>query len=480
MAGQQRTPAPFTHSLSARLLVLTIFFVMISEVLIYAPSVARFRQSFLEERIAAAHLATLALEAMPNHAVSPELQQRLLERSETYHVVLRTPKRHMFALGAQELPSIDATYDLRVPVFFGWLADALVTLVQTENRVLRVIAPSPKDPGTVVEILMDEAPMRQAMYDFSVRILALSLIISAITASLVFLALRWLMVRPMERITESMMKFRADPENAEASLPPGDRVDEIGVAQRELGVMQQEVRQALRQRRRLAALGSAVAKINHDLRNSLATAVLVSDRLADSDDPEVRRLVPRLFEAIDRAVELCSQTLNFAREGAPKMETTRFALADLVEEVGEGIRNSELGVGGLVWHNEVSPEIQVDADRDQIFRALTNVGRNAFQAGAKSVTARAESRFGFICLSFTDDGPGIPQQARENLFAPFAGSTKKDGTGLGLVIVRDIMRAHGGDVTLGSTNDDGTTFLLELPARIEEEEGEEKSFVGSR
>ena len=160
-------------------------------------------------------------------------------------MVLRTPKRHMFALGAPDLPSIDATYDLRDPVFFGWLADALVTLVQTENRVLRVIAPSPQDPGTVVEILMDEAPMRQAMYDFSARILALSLIISAITATLVFLTLRWLMVRPMERITESMMKFRADPENAEASLPPGDRVDEIGVAQRELGVMQQEVRQAL-------------------------------------------------------------------------------------------------------------------------------------------------------------------------------------------------------------------------------------------
>ena len=80
--------------------------------------------------------------------------------------------------------------------------------------------------------------------------------------------------------------------------------------------MQETVRQALRHNARLAALGTAVTKINHDLRNILSTARLISDGLADSEVPEVKRVTPRLLAAIDRAVALCTRTLSFTREGA--------------------------------------------------------------------------------------------------------------------------------------------------------------------
>lgn len=204
-------------------------------------------------------------------------------------------------------PKVDIMVDLRKGNFFMWIADAFDTLVQNDNRVMRVIGPSPKMPWVNVEVIMDETPMRLEMYGYSARILQLSILISVIAALMVYFSLRWLMIRPIQRITTSMTAFRDDPEDESRTIEASDRRDELGIAETELGVMQQEVRAALRQKTRLATLGAAVAKINHDLRNTLSTAVLVSDSLANIDDPKVKRVMPRLFTAIDRAVHLCSE-----------------------------------------------------------------------------------------------------------------------------------------------------------------------------
>jgi signal transduction histidine kinase len=235
--------------------------------------------------------------------------------------------------------------------------------------------------------------------------------------------------------------------------------------------MQKELRAALRQKTRLATLGAAVAKINHDLRNSLSTAVLVSDRLADIDDPEVKAVAPRLYDAMDRAVNLCSQILNYVQDPALRLRPTYFHLQELVAEVGAVMRDPEtLGLGGgapdrLEWHNAVEFELDVDADRQQLFRVLTNLGQNARQAGAGKVTVSARKEGDSVLIDVADDGPGISSGARECLFKPFAGSERAGGTGLGLVIARDIMRAHGGDISLAETGDTGTTFRLRLPVR---------------
>ncbi len=458
---------PILRSLSARLLILTLIFVMVGEVLIYAPSVARFRKGYLEQRIAAAHLATLALEDIGARNVSTEMRQRLLEHSETYNIVLRQPTRSVFILGSGKLPVVDKTFDLREPIFFGWILDAFKVIPQTENRVLRVIGPSPKDATVLVEVMIDEAPMRIAMLDFSWRILGLSIFISLIAGGLVYLSLQWLMVRPMRRITESMEKFRANPEDERTDIQRSNRGDEIGIAERELEVMQREVRMAMRQSRRLAALGASIAKINHDLRNSLTTAMLVSDRLTGSEDPEVKRLLPKLFKAIDKAVNLCSQTLNFARRGSPLLAPSCFSLHDLIEEVEGAINTSDLGKHPINWTNEIAREILIEADREQLFRVLNNLGRNAVQAGAKNITvAVAPKPENAVCIKVQDDGPGLPKVARENLFTPFAGTTKQDGSGLGLVIARDVMRAHGGDLNVLKTDENGTIFGIELPENI--------------
>jgi signal transduction histidine kinase len=451
----------FVRSLSARLLVLTIFFVMLSEVLIFVPSVARFRMTWLDNHIASGHLAALALAASPDGKLDPALTAELLRHVGAHAVILHKPDGEVRMLDAPMPPKPDVTFDLtkgNVPI---WIQRSLETLFSTGNRIMRVIAPSPMQPQAIVEVLLDEAPLRQELWGFGVRILQLSILISLTTAALVYLSLHWMLVRPMRRITDNMIAFRDDPEDASRRIAPSGRRDEIGRAESELSMLQETVRQALGQRARLAALGTAVTKINHDLRSILSTARLVTDGLADSPAPEVRRVAPRLFDAIDRAVALCTRTLDFSREGAPPFTPSQFPLRPLIEEItpeiAAGEHAPEIDVG-------VPSELMVRADRDQLYRVLLNLARNAVEAGARHLRLTATQEDGELVIDIADDGPGLPPRALENLFRPFFGSARPGGTGLGLAIARELMRAQGGDVVLVASTATGTTFRLALPA----------------
>jgi len=309
---------------------------------------------------------------------------------------------------------------------------------------------------------IDEAPLRRDMLAYSARILQLSLVISLITAVLVFFSLRWLLVRPMARLTRAMTLFREKPEEAGRVIRPSGRRDEVGVAETELAAMQTALRSALHQRARLAALGEAVAKINHDLRNILATAQLLSDRLRQSEDPEVRHVTPTLFVAIDRAVGLASRVVEFARTGAPSLRRSSIALAELVADAGTALPNCR-GIGS--WINRVPAGLTVMGDREELLRVLNNLARNAFDSGARRVEVGARARDGWTSLTVTDDGPGIPEDVRQSLFQPFATSSKAGSSGLGLAIAREVMHAHGGEIQLVQTGPRGTTFRLDLPSR---------------
>lgn len=461
MTGKKLSLPSLAKGLSARLLLLTIAFVMLAEVLIYAPSIGRFRLSYLEERLASAHLALLALEAPPDQMISEDLERELLAHVGAYSIALTKPGAGKLMLMTTAPHSVDASYDLRESSFLGLIGDAMAAMLNDGTRILRVVGPSPKDARILVEIVIDEGPMQREMFAFSQRILALSLVISLITAALVYLSLHLLMVRPMRRITESMARFREDPEDASRVISPSARSDEVGVTQRELANMQEGLRGALQQKAHLAALGTAVTKINHDLRNILATARLVSDRLAGSDDPEVKRITPTLMSAIDRAVDLCAQTLNFTREGAPTVELDRFDLYELVDEVGAEL--PERAENHVAWHNLLDRGFEVEVDRKQLHRVLSNLGRNAFEVGATRVEVTARREPERVVIEVSDNGPGLSPRARERLFVPFAGSSRPGGTGLGLAIARELMRAHGGDLTLAHSTGEGTCFRLTLP-----------------
>lgn len=460
MKGRKAGLPQWLRGLSARLLVFTIFFVMLGEVLIFVPSVARFRLNYLENRIAAAHLAIFALEATPDNMVSQELANELLANVGAHGIVVHKANRTLM-LDAAAPSAVDVTYDLRSAGFFGLIGNAVMALEGRNNRILRVLGAPPREPQLTVEVLLDEAPMRAEMWAFGTRVLELSIILSLITAALVYLSLQWLLVAPLRRVTGSIMAFRENPEDASRVMVPSRRGDEIGLAERELAAMQETVRQALRQKARLAALGTAVTKINHDLRNILSTARLMSDSLAGSEVPEVKRVTPALLAAIDRAVALCTRTLSFTREGAPPLHRSRIVLAGLVEELAEVLEKPGEDASRIV--NSVPATLMVEADRDQIFRVLLNLASNAIEAGALHVEITAWSEGSATQITIADDGPGLPPKARDNLFRPFAGSARPGGNGLGLAIAREIARAHGGDIVLRDSTAAGTVFCLILP-----------------
>ncbi|MEX2647932.1 MAG: HAMP domain-containing sensor histidine kinase [Alphaproteobacteria bacterium] len=452
-------PTP-SRSLSARLLVLTILFVMVGEVLIYVPSISRFRYVYLQERISAAYQASLAVEAAPGGRLAPELAAKLLEHARVASVALRRRNASYQILG--EPDPIEERFELADDGPLILIRDAADTLVNGRRTIL-VSAPSPTDADVEVEVTLAENDLYAAMLDYSWRILVLSIIISLIAATLVFLALQWLFVRPLRRLIDDLAGFRAAPEDQSRTVVPGTRADEVGVGQRAVADMQTALRGALRQRSRLAAIGAAVSKISHDLKNILSTASLVSDRLAMSGDPEVKRQATVLIGTIDRAVVLCEDALRFARADEPELRLTRFDLRALVADVGEAL--GPRATDSFVLDNAVPEDSFVRADRDQIFRVLMNLGRNAVEAmktGGR-LTVAAAPHDGGLRVAVLDDGPGLPAKAREHLFEAFAGGARAGGTGLGLAIARELVRAHGGELVLDQTGPSGTRFSFTLP-----------------
>ncbi len=460
--------------LSGKLLVLTTLFVMIAEVLIYVPSIANFRLAWLNDRLAAAHTASLVLQPGTDRVPSEALVRQVLDSIGAKAVALKMgQQRHLLAVSEMP-PMAHQEVDMRNVSAFEAITGAFVTLFLCKDTdFLRAVGPAPMG-GDFVEIIIEEGPLRRAMLRFSVNILLLSLLISGITAALVYIALHYLMVRPMRRITANMMAFHADPENPARIIAPSRRRDEIGLAEGELAAMQRDLASMLHQKSRLAALGLAVSKINHDLRNLLASAQLFSEGLSSLPDPRVQRFAPKLMRSLERAIELCQSTLSYGRVQEPPPDRKPVMLDKLVEEVRETLGLQD--VAQIGWIVEIERGMTVDADHDQLLRVLLNLTRNAAQAletrapndplrDQIRILGRREGAVAIIEVS--DTGPGFPPKAREHLFEAFQGSTRTGGTGLGLAIAAELVRAHGGEISLVESAT-GATFRLVIPDRAVE------------
>lgn len=471
--GDGTRRVPLLRGLSGKVLALTVLFVMVGEVLIFLPSIANFRVTWLKQRIAMAEIAALVVDAAPNQKVSDELRHELLMSAGVHVVALKRSGARQLVLKSDMPGEVSASFDLRKGNWVDLIAQALVTLTVGGHRMISVIDKPPNMAGDFIEIGMDEAPLRAAMLRYSVNILTLSVVLSLIVATLAYVALHRVLVRPIRGLTASMQRFSADPEDAERIVKPKARHDEIGMAEQELAKMQSELHGLLQQKNRLAALGLAVSKVSHDLRNMLASAHLISDRLSRVDDPTVRRFAPKLISSLDRAIDFCAQTLKFGRaqEAPPRRE--RFELKSLADEVVDAavIQASSR----VVIYNDIAANMEIDADRDHMFRILMNLVRNAVDAieehvasGDGVIRLRGWREGGVTTIEVADNGPGVPERVREHLFEAFRGSARSGGTGLGLSIARELVRAHGGDIRLLSSTGEGTVFSLTIPDRVSE------------
>jgi signal transduction histidine kinase len=450
-------------------LILTVIFVMLAEIFIFLPSIARFREDYLLARLERAQIASLALLATDG-MIDDALEEELLRNAEVLNVVLRRDAVRQLILSTEGMPRIAASFDLRDPSPFELMRDALARLLNPEDEVIRVIGEPVREAGLLIEVTMPTRPLREAMIDYGLRILLLSAVISVFTAVLLFIAVRRLMVTPIKRLVGSMTAYSEAPQDASRIITPQGNVRELRDAEEALHVLQTELTAALKQRERLAKLGEAVAKISHDLRNMLSVATLVADRLELSQDPTVQRIAPKLVSSLNRAINLTEATLAFGRAEEPAPKLDRVALRGLVMDVIENDR-LDAGAGPLDYTCDVPADIAVRADPEQLHRVLSNLVRNARQAitatdtsGTIRITG-ADSEDGWV-IEVCDTGPGLPKKAREHLFKPFHGGARKGGSGLGLAICAELVRGHGGQLDLTSTGPQGTIFRITLPAGI--------------
>ena len=461
-SGRRRMPI---FGLSSRILGLVVVAVMTAEVLIFLPSIARFRLVYLNERIESGTLAALALDATPDNMVTEEVKRTLLNHARVDAVVLVEPdKAKRMLMNIAPTPEMP-TFNLKERGALGLIWDALAAMARDGAYYTRIGGESMRLPKAMVWIVVDELPMRIAMYGYAGRVLLLSIIIALFTAALLYFGLRWLVVLPLQGLSADMTAFRRSPEEPGTERPPTARNDEIGVVDAEFQNLQRELRASLRQKSRLAEVGAASNKINHDLRNMLSTARLLSDRLARSDDERTRKLAPTILNTIDRAARLASDAIEYVRD-RPTPRIGAFDLVDLVDEVGIALQEQgEDHDPNLLrnWRNEVGEECRIRADRDLLYRVFVNLGRNAFDAGATSVTVRAVANDGFLLVYIADNGGGIPPAVASQLFRPFTTGGRAGGAGLGLAIARELVRAHGGDIALSETGASGTIFRFTLP-----------------
>lgn len=464
----------FLSGLRGRLLLLTTAFVLFAVLLIYPPLAAIYRTGWLQERTQAAQIAALAVDAAPDGRVSEELSRQLLEQAQVISVSVQGADfRELVLPPSAPISGPLVRLDMRDEAGPGGMWSPLKHLFAPEGRYLQIVLEpsmtSPADAGAVeMEVIVPEAALKQGLVGFSRTLLIASIIISGIVGALVYFAVFRLVVRPMQRLTNTVIRFSETPESADVPVARGGS-DEIRRANAALEAMQKTVSAAFRQRKRLAELGEAVAKINHDLRNSLAAAQIVSEGLAQSDDPRVKRAAPRLERAIERAISLAEATLSYGR-AEPSLP--RLNAVNILPAVEEAAAEGLAGCDDIVWRLEAAGPVMALADPEHVHRIIANLVRNAARAIKEQtgrgdpgrITARAIRQGEQVTVEVSDNGPGVPQRVMGKLFQPFAISGSPGGAGLGLAIARELARGMNGDLELTTSGADGATFMVRLPA----------------
>ncbi|MBO6754934.1 MAG: HAMP domain-containing histidine kinase [Roseibium sp.] len=462
---QTRKRPPFA-GLSGKLLFLTIFFVMLAEVLIYLPSVANYRNTWLLDRLTTAGVAASVL--AETNTIAPRLQEELLRTTGAVAIALDQGSRRSLIAMNEVPPAIDFTVDMAnvPPLMAIW--DSLRVLMYQGDGLMRVVGAGQMGHTERVDVVLPVALLQQDMLAFSGRILALSLVISMFTATLVYVSLRALFVRPLQNLTRSMDEFAEDPEDHGRVIRPSGRGDELGDAEVRLAAMQEVLSRNLHQKQRLADLGLAVSKINHDLRNLLASAQLFIERLENVPDPTVTRLAPKILATLDRAVGYTQAVMAYGKAQERPPERRLIALARVADDVAEVLGLADHSVIG--FENAVPKNLEVTADPEHLFRVLLNLCRNSVQALeadrdetlVKRIAIEARRAGTGVVITVTDTGPGIPQNIKSALFKAFHSGSKQGGIGLGLAIAAELIKAHGGKIGLDDTRQ-GTCFCIELP-----------------
>ena len=462
------------YSLSAKLLGLTIGFILLAELLLFVPSIATFRQEGLETRGTSAQLVAEALMSrefdLPSREASEMLAKQFMMQTDAELLAAFQDGQTLLILGDPPTGDVLAVEDLRTPrTFPNFLATGMDFFASGEGY-LRIITDSPVPGQDRLEMLVPCAEIGAELRAYARRILFLSLFIAGFVGLLIYLTMLRLIVRPIQTLADDMTAFREAPEHRRRSHPTLDRQDEIGQLQREFHEVKESLRAAFRQRERLASLGLSVTKINHDLRNVLSTALLMADRLSMNEDPTLAEMGERLTRTVERGVGLTDEVLEYSSAREPKPIVESVKLSQSVKDVQLDMRTA---FPFVFVNNRIGRDLKVKADPEQLYRILSNLLRNAAQAMVEASTptptinVSAEQVSETIIVTINDNGPGLPEHVEDRLFLPFTRGTSEHSTGLGLSISKELAEGMGGTLELLETGPDGTTFILGLGRAVD-------------
>lgn len=461
---------PLRHRVSSKLLMMSILAVLIAEVIILAPSISNMRNQWLTAKYSMVSAASLLLlDAGTDTNLPPELQDQLLRSTDTQAIsITRNGENLMLAATPANLP-VDERIDLTASTPFSDFWGALKTLISGGNKVI-LLSGAPDYTGTSVSIVMYDTALHNKLMQNSRIIATISLLISLVAAALIYFIIHRLLLRPVGHMYENMFAFGQKPDDPTLIIDTSYRKDELGYAQNRLAQMQTHLQHLFQERKHLADLGLAVSKINHDMRNILASAQLMSDSLADTKDPVVQRYSPKLIRTLNRAITYSETVIAYGRTQEAVPVRQQRLLRPLIHEVEDMLvipPNVE-----ITFRNMVPVDFEAYIDKEQMLRVLNNLCRNSVQAMCscnadpdkeKSLIISAWRIRNNCYIAVADTGPGLPQKARDNLFTAFSGSARHDGTGLGLVIAQELVRAHGGAIELRQDYQEGALFEIRIP-----------------
>jgi len=457
---------PFHRRLRVKLLLLICICVILTEALVFIPSIANRQHRWFENQHRFAYALSLSVSKSDEYG----LEERALTNLELVELTIISPNgAEKKIITEQPSVTIDKRVDLDKSTDLNYIVSSIRTLFIGGNRIIHIIGKI-GDDGTKLSLLTRDYSLREALFQFSERFFFSSLAIALIVATAIYLLVTEILLRPIYRIYSNMLDFVMAPDDPRAILVPQCRDDEIGLAERRIAAIESELQRSYTHQKHLADLGLAISKINHDMRNLLASAQLISDRLAAIDDPLIKRLTPKLLRTIDRAISYTRNILVYGRTQEQSPNCQQLHLKSLVDEM---IDMLELGqYGNIRIDNKVADDFEIKADREQFHRIFTNLCRNAAQALASDtannqdithiITINAHYEGEEAVIDVSDTGPGLPDRAREHLFQPFRGSVHGNGTGLGLAICHELIRAHNGTIRL-IDEAVGAHFEIRLP-----------------
>lgn len=462
---------PFFSRMRTRLLLLMVMSVLITQVLAFIPAIGIMQNRWLENQIKSAITLSYIVLDDKKFVLDNDLQNSILSATDSLVLSLTRNDGSVVTIqkNGQDI-HVDRMIDLKKYNETAAAIDALAKLFVNKSSVIRLQTPI-ADSHQIFSMTFDDLRLRKAIFSFALQFFMISLIIAIVVTTIIYLIVYELLVRPSRNLYIQMLNFVAEPDNPNRIIIPGSRRDEMGMAQQRIAAIESELQKNHARQKHLANLGLAVSKINHDMRNILSSAQLISDHLAEVNDPLSKRLTPKLIHTIDRAIGYTQSVMAYGRTQEQKPHLQLLSLHVMLNDIKDNL--AVFGQEFVHIDNDVSENFEILADEEQLTRVLTNLLRNAVQAMTipgelekdqpRNITITASYEKNAAIIDVIDTGPGLPAKAKEHLFAPFYGSASFEGTGLGLAICFELIRGHGGGIELVEGGSHGAHFRICMP-----------------